>query len=96
MHLKVQFKHPFCSHCIQLTVQALISQCPLVKFAEDTELVGKISNDEYALHHKQTENFVNWCDKKYFLNVSKMKEMCTDFSKNQRCLKTVYIKWEDI
>ena len=22
--------------------------------------------------------------------------MCTDFSKNQRCLKTVYIKWEDI
>ena len=25
-----------------------------------------------------------------------MKEMCTDFRKNQRCHKTVYIKWEDI
>ena len=33
--------------------------CPLVKFADDTELVGKISNDEDALYHKQTETFVN-------------------------------------
>ena len=69
--------------------------CPLVKFADDTELVGKISNDEDALYHKQTETFVNWCDKNYlYLNVSKTKEMCIDFRKNQRCPKTVYIKGE--
>ena len=37
--------------------------CPIVKFADDTELVGKISNNEDALYHKQIENFVNWCDK---------------------------------
>ena len=44
---------------------------PLVKFADDTELVGKINNDEDALFHQQTENFVNWCDKDYrYLNVS--------------------------
>ena len=30
--------------------------CPLVKFADDTELVGKISNHENALYHKQTKN----------------------------------------
>ena len=48
--------------------------CPLVKFADDTELVGKTSNDEDALYHKQTENFVNWCDKNYLhLNVPKQK-----------------------
>ena len=63
-----------------------------MKFADDTELVGKISNDEDALYHKQIENFVNWCDKKYlYLNVSKTKEMCIDFRKNQRCPKPVYI-----
>ena len=39
-------------------------RCPLVKFADDTELVGKISNDEDVLYYKQIENFVNWCDKK--------------------------------
>ena len=48
---------------------------PLVKFADGTELVGKISNDEDALYHKQIEYFVNWCDKNYlYLNVSKTKE----------------------
>ena len=31
--------------------------CPLVKFADDTELFGKISNDEDALYHKQVEHF---------------------------------------
>ena len=71
--------------------------CPLVKFADDTELVGKISNDEDALYHKQTESFVNWCDKKYlYLNVSKMKEMCIDFRKNQRRPKLAYIKGEAV
>ena len=39
--------------------------CPLVKFADNTELVVKISNDEDALYHEQTENFVNWCDENY-------------------------------
>ena len=34
--------------------------CPLVKFAaDDTEPVGKISNDEDTIYHKQTENSVN-------------------------------------
>ena len=37
--------------------------CPLVKFADDTELVGKICNDEDAIYHRQIENFMNWCDK---------------------------------
>ena len=71
--------------------------CPLVKFADDTELVGKISNDEDATYHTQTENFVNWCGKNYlYLNVSKTKEMCIDFRKNQRCPKPVYIKGEAV
>ena len=47
--------------------------------------------------HKQTENFVNWCDKHYlYLNVSKTKEMCIDFRKKQRCPKPVYIKGEAV
>ena len=71
--------------------------CPLVKFANDTELIGKISNDEGALYHKQIENFVNWCDENYwYLNVSKTKEMCIDFRKNKRCPKQVYIKGEAV
>ena len=69
--------------------------CPLVKNADDTELVWKNSNDEDTIFHEQTENFVNRCDKNYlYSNVSKTKEMCIDFRKNQRCTKPVYIKGE--
>ena len=59
-------------------------------FADDTELVGKISNDKDALYHKQIEKFVNWCDRNYlYLNVYKTKEMCIDFRKNQTCPESV-------
>ena len=69
--------------------------CPPVKFVDDTELVG--CNDEDAIYHKQFENFVNWCDRNYwYLNVSKTKEMCLDFRKNQRRPKPVYIKGEAV
>ena len=62
--------------------------CPSAKFADDTELAGKVSNDRDALYHKQIENFLNWCDENYlYLNVYKTKEMCIDFRKNQRCIK---------
>ena len=74
--------------------RSIDESCPLVKFADDTELVGKISNDENALYHEQIENFVNWWDKSFlYLNVSKTKEMCIDFRKkikdapNQSTLK---------
>ena len=40
---------------------------------------------------------MNWCDKNYLcLNVSKTKEMCIDFRKNQRCPIPVYIKGEAV
>ena len=64
--------------------------CPPVKFADDTELVGKISNDEDALYHKQTENFVNWCDTKLLVSECFQNEGDTCalmFRKNQRCPK---------
>ena len=68
-----------------------------MKFADDTELIGKISNNEDALYHKQIENIVNWCDKNdLYLNVSETKEMCIDFRKNQRCFKPVYIKGKTV
>ena len=71
--------------------------CPVVKFADDIELVGKISNDKDAIYHKKIENVANWCDQNYlYLNVSKTKEICIHFRKNQRCPKPVYIKGEAV
>ena len=72
--------------------------CPLVKFADGTELVEKISDDEDALYHKQIENFVNRCDKKIlvFGCFENYIETCIDFRQNQRCPKPVCIKGEAV
>ena len=52
--------------------------------------LGYINIDEDALYQ-------NWCDKNYlYLNVSKTKEMCIDFRKNQRSPNPVYIKGEAV
>ena len=53
---------PFLFSLYTVDCRSTDESCPLVKFEDDTELVGKISNDD-ALYHKQIENFVNWCDK---------------------------------
>ena len=88
---------PFLFSLYTTDCRSTAGSCPLVKFADDTELVGKISNDEDVLFHKQFENLVNWCDQNYlYLNVSKTKEMCIDLRKNQRCPKPVYIKGEAV
>ena len=36
--------------------RSIDESCPVVKLADDTELVGKISNDKDALYHNQIEN----------------------------------------
>ena len=73
VHLKVQFLFAmYTADC-----RSTDDSCPVVKSADDIELVGKISNDEDAMYHKQNENFVNWCDKNYlYLNVSKTVNWC--------------------
>ena len=64
-----------------------------MKCADDTELAGKIIDDEDTLYHKQIKNIVNWCDKNdLYLTVSTTKEICTDFGENQRSPKPVSLK----
>ncbi|PIK46996.1 putative RNA-directed DNA polymerase from mobile element jockey-like [Apostichopus japonicus] len=45
--------------------------CPLIKFADDTALVGRIKNDDDRIYREQIANFVAECDRNYLhLNVS--------------------------
>ena len=67
------------------------------EFIDDRESVMRTTFMPIRPRFKQIENFVNWCDKNYlYLNVSKTKDMCIDFRKNQRCPKPVYIKGEAV
>ena len=73
------------------------SSCQLVKFADDSELMGRINNDCDEEYHHAIQQFVDWCDENYLhLNVSKTREMCIDFRKNKREPKPVFIKNEQV
>ena len=54
--------------------------CPLIKFADDTAMIGLIKDNDDTIYQQQLAMFVNHCDANFLeLNVSKTKEMIIDF-----------------
>lgn len=60
--------------------------CSIIKYADDTAIVGKIENDSAEEFLLQVNNFVNWCKSHFLtLNVKKTKEIIIDF-KVKKCV----------
>ena len=58
------------------------TKCHLVKFADDTALIGYINNDDSSEYLQQVSKFTSYCDENFLeLNVNKTKEMLIDFRK---------------
>ena len=54
--------------------------CIILKYADDTAIIGNITNNVTSLYMEQIEIFVKWCDTNFLnLNVRKTKEMIIDF-----------------
>ncbi len=58
------------------------SSTSIVKFADDTVVLGLINNDDEAAYLDEVERLTSWCqDNCLSLNVSKTKELIVDFRK---------------
>ena len=58
--------------------------CKIIKFADDTIILGLISDNDETEYKNVTDFVTNWCDNNYLeLNVSKTIEMVFDFRKTQ-------------
>jgi hypothetical protein len=58
----------------------------LIKFADDTAMLGLITNDDDSIFQQQLAMFVNYCDANFLeLNVSKTKEMVIDYRTTHVC-----------
>lgn len=62
-------------------------QCHLIKYADDTVIVGLIDksslNEDTSAYFNEISKFSSWCDKNYLnLNVNKTKELIIDFGRN--------------
>ena len=46
----------------------------MIKFADDSEMIGKINNDTDSVCIEESNSFVKWCDDNYlYLNISKIR-----------------------
>ncbi|KAI2646120.1 hypothetical protein H4Q32_023831 [Labeo rohita] len=63
---------------------ATTNSTTIVKFADDTIVVGLISNNDETAYMEEIRNLESWCQKNnLLLNVSKAKELIVDFSTKQ-------------
>ncbi len=61
------------------------SSTSIVKFADDTVILGLISKDDETAYFDEVERLTSWCqDNCLSLNVSKTKELIVDFRKRQQ------------
>ncbi len=61
------------------------SSTSIVKFADDTVVLGLISNNDETAYLDEVERLASWCqDNCLSLNVSKTKELIVDFRKRQQ------------
>ncbi len=61
------------------------SSTSIVKFADDTVVLGLINNNDEAAYLHEVERLTSWCqDNCLSLNVSKTKELIVDFRKRQQ------------
>jgi hypothetical protein len=58
--------------------------CHIIKYADDTVIIGNISNGDETKYFHQVQCFVEWCEYCFLnLNVKKTMEMFVDFRKNK-------------
>ena len=72
--------------------------CKLIKFADDSTIIGLIRNDNDESHYRQAIDwFTRWCtNNKLVLNVNKTKEVIFDFRKNNLSLHNISINDESV
>ena len=76
--------------------RSLHDSVSVIKFADDTAIVGLIYTDE-NLYRKTIADFQKWCGSNFLtLNVQKTKEMIVDFRKGQHQLADLHIDSQQI
>jgi hypothetical protein len=57
----------------------------IIKFADDTKVVGPITNNDETAYREEVRVLTEWCQENNLsLNINKTKELIMDFRKQQR------------
>ncbi|KAI3375380.1 hypothetical protein L3Q82_021869 [Scortum barcoo] len=71
---------------------AIHPSCLIVKFADDTAVVGRIANNDESDYRQEVEQLEGWCRQNNLcINVKKTKEMIVDFRRGRHLPSPLYI-----
>ena len=71
--------------------------CTVIKYADDTVVVGNILDNDECMYRDQVRSFVEWCHSNFLnLNVKKTMEMILDFRKNTVCHSPLLVDNETV
>ena len=69
----------------------------IVKFADDTTVIGLISDDDESAYRDDVKQLVSWCaSNDLVLNVSKTKEIVVDFRKSKSVPSTLIVNNSEV
>ncbi|XP_075935394.1 uncharacterized protein LOC142935136 [Anarhichas minor] len=70
----------------------------IVKFADDTTVVGLISNNDETHYRQEVQHLAEWCsDNNLVLNTTKTKEVIVDFRRSRKTTPSpLYISGEEV
>ena len=75
-----------------MTAYAMHASNSIIKFADDTTVVGLITNNDETAYREDVRALGVWCQENNLtLNVNKTKEMIVDFRNQQREHPTIHI-----
>ncbi|PIK58789.1 hypothetical protein BSL78_04310 [Apostichopus japonicus] len=84
---------PFLFTLYTYDARSLEQGCSLIKFADDTAMIGLVNGNGDEAYLRQIQSFVNYCDLNLLqLNVAKTKEMIIDFRHNTNPPPPVVVK----
>ena len=64
----------------------------IIKFADDTTVVGMITNNDETAYREEVKALGEWCQEKNLsLNVNKTKEAVVDFRKQQKSTIILFV-----
>ncbi len=70
-----------CTRCTHMTVQPHV----IVKFAEDTTVIGLITDNDETAYRAEVSTLTKWCQENHLsLNIDKTKELVVDFRRQSR------------
>ena len=65
-------------------MRSIYDNCKIIKYADDTAVIGLVSNNDENKYRSTINYIMEWCDDNYLdLNVSKTKEIIFDFRKGK-------------